>query len=259
MSDPNFEHFDGDDWEEFSGELTWSESQWRNYLQGSDRETARFLSIYNSVKDQPNHLDEVATQMGWDAEDISMTDEFAFMETDPETDMEAILGEIVTSDTENADDPDNSDDTDNYEASDSVDAGAPYTLHRHPVFVVSRSLYRYLHQSFEHYLAHSEGMVSAKLCWDYANSLHQAEMNVLLSIQALDLGDFGLSICHLKNSLSSLNQTLFLLDRLTHRNHAFVEGFRREARIRLFDLRELWIRVMGDCRHECQRHSGGKE
>jgi hypothetical protein len=77
-------------------------------------------------------------------------------------------------------------------------------------------------------------------------------MNVLLSIQALDLGDFGLSICHLKNSLYALNQTLALLNELRHPNQAYLENFRNENRIRLFDLRELWIRVMGDCRHECQ-------
>lgn len=251
MSDPNFEHSDGDDWEEFPGDPNWSESQWRNYLQGSDRETARFLSIYNSIKDQPNHLDEVASLMGWDAEDISMTDEFFFMDVgaDDGEDLRdpSHLSELSAPGNEDA------------EARDPADAGAPYTLHRHPVFVVSRSLYRYLHQSWEHFLAHSDGMVSAKMTWDYANSLHQGEMNVLLSVQALDLGDFGLSICHLKNSLSALNQTLAMLDQLTHRNAAFVEGFRREARIRLFDLRELWIRVMGDCRHECQRHSGEQD
>ncbi len=228
MSDPNFDHSEGD-WEEFSGEPNWSESQWRNYLKGSDRDTARFLSIYNSVKDEPNHLDKVASLMGWDTEDISMTDDFNFSE----------LEEDETPAPENE--------------------GAPYTLHRHPVFVVSRSLYRYLHKSWEHFLSHSEGQVSAKLSWDYANSLHQAEMNVLLSIQALDLGDFGLSICHLKNSLSALNQTLSLLNQLTHSNQSFVDGFRYEARIRLYDLRELWIRVMGDCRHECQRRPGEQD
>jgi len=228
MSDPNFDHSEGD-WEEFSSEPNWSESQWRNYLKGSDRDTARFLSIYNSVKDEPNHLDKVASLMGWDAEDMSMTDDFNFSELDEEN------------------------------AAQESNEGAPYTLHRHPVFVVTRSLYRYLHQSWQHYLAHSEGHVSAKLCWDYANSLHQAEMNVLLSIQALDLGDFGLSICHLKNSLSALNQTLSLLNQLTHPNAVFVDGFRQEAQIRLFDLRELWIRVMGDCRHECQRRPGEQE
>ncbi len=227
MSDPNFDHSEGD-WEEFSSEPYWTESQWRNYLKGSDRDTARFLSIYNSVKDQPNHLDEVASQMGWDAEDISMTDEFNFMEVDEDSQSEE-------------------------------NEGAPYTLHRHPVFVVTRSLYRYLHQSWEHYMSHSDRHISPKLSWDYANSLHQAEMNVLLSIQALDLGDFGLSICHLKNSLSALNQTLALLNQLTHPNAGFLEGFRNEARIRLYDLRELWIRVMGDCRHECQRRPGEQD
>ena len=227
MSDPNFEHSDGD-WEEFSSEPNWGESQWRNYLKGSDRDTARFLSIYNSVKDKPNHLDEVASLMGWDAEDISMTDDFSFIEVDED-------------------------------APEDGSEGAPYTLHRHPVCVVTRSLYRYLHQSWEHYMLHSQDTLSPKLSWDYGKSLHQAEMNVLLSIQALDLGDFGLSICHLKNSLSALNQTLNILSQLTHPNAAFLEGFRNEARIRLFDLRELWIRVMGDCRHECQRRPGEQD
>ena len=228
MSDPNFDHSEGD-WEEFSSEPSWSESQWRNYLKGSDRDTARFLSIYNSVKHEPNHLDKVASLMGWDTDDMSMTEDFNFSETDEES------------------------------SSPEETEVAPYTLHRHPVFVVSRSLYSYLHQSWQHYLDNSEGHVSAKQCWNYANSLHQAEMNVLLSIQALDLGDFGLSICHLKNSLSALNQTLSLLNQITHPNAAFLNGFREEVRIRLFDLRELWIRVMGDCRHECQRRPGDQE
>ena len=227
MSNPNFDHSEGD-WEEFSSEPSWGESQWRSYLQGSDKDTERFLSVYNSVKNKPNHLDEVATLMGWDVEDISLTDEFTFIEEDEERPS-----------TENS--------------------SAPYTLHRHPVFVFTRALYRYLHQSWEHYMLHSERSLTPKISWDYSNSLHQGEMNVLLSIQALDLGDYGLSICHLKNSLSALNQTLSLLDQLDHPSSTFLNGFRKEAQIRIYDLRELWIRVMGDCRHECQRRLDDQE
>lgn len=242
MSDPNFDHSEGD-WDEFSSEPHWNESQWRSYLKGSDRDTARFLSIYNSVKDKPNHLDEVASLMGWDTEDMSMTDDFSFMENSD-----------ASEDGQNdASDPNHRDELGD------INHGAPYTLHRHPVYVVTRSLYRYLHQSWEHFMLHSEYALSPKLSWDYANSLHQAEMNVLLSIQAIDLGDFGLSICHLKNSLSALNQTLELLNQVTHSNAALLDGFRDEARIRIFDLRELWIRVMGDCRHECQRRPGQQD
>ena len=227
MSNPNFDHSEGD-WEEFSSEPSWGESQWRSYLQGSDKDTERFLSVYNSVKNKPNHLDEVATLMGWDVEDISLTDEFTFIEED-------------------------------VERPSSENSSAPYTLHRHPVFVFTRALYRYLHQSWEHYMLHSERSLTPKISWDYSNSLHQGEMNVLLSIQALDLGDYGLSICHLKNSLSALNQTLSLLDQLDHPSSTFLNGFRKEAQIRIYDLRELWIRVMGDCRHECQRRLDDQE
>ena len=74
MSDSQFEPSDGD-WDEFSNEFNWGESQWRDYLNSSDRDTARFLMIYNRVKDEPNHLDDVASMMGWDVEDISMTEE----------------------------------------------------------------------------------------------------------------------------------------------------------------------------------------
>ncbi len=225
MSEPNFDNPEDNDWEDFSsGDYNWSEAQWRNYLKGSDHDTARFLSIYNSVKDKPNHLDEAASLMGWDTEDISMTDDFSFMEMEEDS-------------------PDDMEES---------SEGAPYTLHRHPVFIVTRSLYRYLHQSWEHFIIQNPQATSPKLCWDYANSLHQAEMNVLLSIQALDLGDFGLSICHLKNSLCALNHSLALLNEIRHPNRPYLEKFRNENRIRLFDLRELWIRVMGDCRHECQ-------
>ncbi|MGJ8651644.1 MAG: hypothetical protein ACSHX8_00085 [Opitutaceae bacterium] len=228
MSESNFDHSDGEWDEEFTSEPNWGESQWRNYLKGSDRDTARFLSIYNSVKDKPNHLDEVASLMGWDTEDISMTDDFSIL--DAESD-----------------------------AATPANDGAPYTLHRHPVFVVTRALYRDLHQSWEHFMAHSDNHISPQICWKYANSLHQGEMNVLLSIQALDLGDFGLSICHLKNSLSALNQSLALLNQLEHTNQEFLKAFSHEVHIRLFDLRELWIRVMGDCRHECKRRPGGDQ
>jgi hypothetical protein len=231
MSDPNFDHSEGN-WDEFSSEPNWSEFQWRKYLNGLDRDTARFLTLYDNFKAQPNHLDEVAVQMGWDADDISLTDEF------------------------NSADAESEDDDDSFEENDGT---APYTLHRHPVIVTTRALHHYLHHSWEHFMVHSQSHLSPQVCWKYANSLHQAEMNVLLSIQALDLGDFGLTICHLKNSLSALNQSLDLLNQLTHPNPEFLNTFRDEVRMRLFDLRELWIRVMSDCRTECQRRPGGDQ
>ena len=44
-------------------------------------------------------------------------------------------------------------------------------------------------------------------------------------------------------------------DKINHADNKFLEAFISEQKIRLFDLRELWIRVMGDCRYECQRRN----
>ena len=75
------------------------------------------MSIYNSVKDKSNHLDEAASLMGWDGDDISLIEE----------DLQA----EETAENTNTNDFSN----------------LPYTLHKHPVFIVTKALYKYLNQS----------------------------------------------------------------------------------------------------------------
>lgn len=232
MADYNFDSNESH-WDHFSNESNWNEAQWRNYLRITEKDSARFLSIYNTVKDKTNHLDEAASLMGWDGEDISLIDDE--LNDNSSEELEGL--------------------------SDSSDQ--PYTLHKHPVFIVTKSLYKYIKQSWEHLLRNNSGTspvtMSPELSWNFAKSLHNGELNILLAIQALDLGDYGLAICHLKNSLSELNQSLKLLDDLSSKDKDYLEAFTLELKIRIFDLRELWIRVMNDCRHESQRRSDNKD
>ena len=217
-------NFDSDEsnWDHLSNESYWNEAQWRNYLRITEKDSARFLSIYNSIKDKSNHLDEAASLMGWDGEDISLVEEdFNFEDAEENTSSNEI-------------------------------SNIPYTLHKHPVFIVTKALYKYLYESWNHFL-NKNPSISPKICWDFAQTLHQGEFNVLLAIQALDLGDYVLAICHLKNSLAALNESLSILSNLSHDDDEFLNAFTRELRIRLFDLRELWLRVMKDCRYESRR------
>jgi hypothetical protein len=225
MSEEEFDAFDGD-WEQYGDGFDWGEYQWRNYLNDSERDAARFLSFYNSVKEKPNHLDEAAKLMGWDVDDLALTDEL----------------------------PEGDDDGD--DADDSIE---PYTLHRHPVFVVSHALCRYLQQSWEQLIRSEVLPMPPLLHWQYAKSLHHGEMNAIMAVQALDLGDYGLVVCHLKNALNAVNQTLGLLDQMLPGEFEPIHSFKKEMRIRLFDLRELWLRVMGDCRSEVQRRGENPE
>lgn len=228
-SDPNF---DGD-WEDKGG-LTWNEFDWRNYLNESDKEIARFLTIYNSLKDQPDHLDETAHLMGWEVEDWSNPVDGEGFEGDDFDDLE---------------DPSLEDSE--YEDMD------PYTLHKHPVFIVTRALHEFLRGSWEHYMMHSQQHVTPQVAWSLANSLHRSESFAILALQSLDLGDYALTICHLKSAMASLNQTLSTLQGLVHEDARFLQVFRQEMYVRLFDLREIWLRVMQDCRDEVSRRNGG--
>ena len=71
--------------------------------------------------------------------------------------------------------------------------GAPYTLHRHPVFVTAALP---LQKSWEHFWLPGISMaISPKLSWDYANSLHLAEMNFTLYSGIRS----GISVCLLSS------------------------------------------------------------
>lgn len=223
-------HFDGD-WDDKGG-ITWNEQDWRHYLRDNDQEIARFLSIYNSLKDQPDHLDEAAHLMGWEVDDWSNS-----------------------VDSELFDDPDDFDTPGSRSEEPDFEDMEPYTLHKHPVFIVTRALHNYLRQSWEQFMLHAQPYLSTQLVWSYGNSLHRSELYATLALQSLDLGDYALTICHLKTAVAALNQSLSTLQNLSHRNSRYLERFQQEMYIRIFDLREVWLRVMQDCRDEVKRRN----
>ena len=75
----------------------------------------------------------------------------------------------------------------------------------------------------------------------------------MLAIQALDFGDYAMAISLFKRSLRELNQSLALLGSDGSREGRSLAYFREDALPRLFDLREIWLRVMNECRQELER------
>ena len=219
MNNQNYENHPEGDWDD-RGEILWNETDWRKYLDRNDVDITRFLGFYDALLHHPMRIDQVAHLMGWDSEDWSVND---------------------VNDDEFGEEEDTDDDLD------------PYTILKHPVILVSRALYQYLFQTFQQYMdKHCEWM-APRFIWSYSNSLHEGQTQALLSIQALDMGDFSLAVCHIKNSLKQLNQTLSLLNRLPSADSKDRLRFQTEAQIRIFDLREVWLRVLNDCRAEAKR------
>jgi hypothetical protein len=205
MSDHDLENFLDGEWED-RGELAWNEFDWQKYLRQNDQEVASFLAFYQQLKHNPNHLDEVAFLMGWGEEEWAPADGESLSSA---AGIPFLANEAASADLFND------------ELEDEVGA---YTIHKHPVFVATRGLCQYFNQAWDRFLSSGQGTrVNASLAWKFAASLHAGEFNSIMAIHALDIGDFTLAICHLKNALSSVNHSLSLLQRREENHHDSAE------------------------------------
>ena len=198
---------------ENSGQAPWSESDWTAYLKRQELEVARFLSIYNEVKALPDRLDTCARRMGWEPNEWSPGTEIIDIEFDPE-----------------------------------VPQDLPYCIHQHPVFIVGRALSIQASTSFRSLLRDSGKAVEPLLAAELMLSLWEVHQQIILAVNATDTGDLSLTVVHMKRALTSLNTTLGLLQSVPTEARMSAMGSVEDTESTLFDLREICLRVMSDCR-----------
>ena len=219
MNDFDADGFPESDWEERGG-LVWNEFDWERYLREQDEAIHRYLGFYEAFRGRPDRIDLVAEQMGWEP-------------------------------TEKADEADGA------EQSDADAAGFPgeaevYTLHKNPVFVATKAISLSVRRPWE-ILASQPGKISPSVAIPFLVCLHRSEDNAVQAIHALDCGDYAMAVSLLKRALGALNEVLAFLDADPTDRHSIVQSFRDEAVPRLFDLREVWLRVIAECRRELDR------
>jgi len=233
MSNYNFEGQPEGDWED-RGDLSWQEYDWQQYLVRHELEVEKFIDLYNKLKEQPDHIDEVAQRMGWDSEDWTLGDILDGAEAfEDEADAEM------------------SEEDDEDEAQEDFD---PYTLLRHPVFVVIRGLYRYLGRMWAQYMSQNPAVVSGPVSWALSNQMNEGQMHATLALQSLDMGDYALAVCQAKLALDAVNKTFTLLPELLPTRTPAEMLMEQEFRVRLFDLREVCLRMLNDCREQMRRN-----
>ncbi|MDA0349329.1 MAG: hypothetical protein O3C43_19750 [Verrucomicrobia bacterium] len=229
MKNFDYDQFSEGDWEE-KGELAWNEFDWELFLQRQDNEGQRFIRTYNSLPEHANRIDEVARIMGWDSTDWSMND----MNFDEDIEDSNWLADAIN-------DEEDSNDMD------------PYTLHRHPLHIAVQGLFNSILHLWESLLNEQTNEISPKYCFDLVQSINQGKLESLLALQSLDLADYALTVSELKRALKSLNQSLSILDLIHSAKNPKLYAFKKESIGRLFDIREIWLRVMNDCREELDR------
>lgn len=220
MTNFNSEGTFENEWDE-PGELAWREIDWELYLQEQDGAVREYLSHYDALATHAERLDEAARRMGWEqmakeaeaAAENTPADEGREDAPEPEADWE------------------------------------PYTLHKNPVYIATKALHLSLTQNWAQ-LAAGSGQVPPPLGIALLTTLNRGYEQSLLATQAVDLGDYGLAVCLFKRALRELNSSLAHLDAGAGGQSHGLADYRRYALPRLFDLREIWLRVLNECREE---------
>ena len=84
-------------------------------------------------------------------------------------------------------------------------------------------------------------------------SMHRGEEQAAQAIHALDFGDYAMAVSLFKRAMSVLNGSLALLNADAVARLPHVQSWREQALPRFFDLREVWLRVIAECRDELER------
>ncbi|MDP0498815.1 MAG: hypothetical protein Q7P63_01835 [Verrucomicrobiota bacterium JB022] len=227
MSNYNFDGSADGDWDE-KGDLSWNEFDWQQFLKRQQKEISRFITFYDQHFEEADRLDKAANRMGWDVQDWSAAE--PEMDDDDDAPTSSLTGD---------------------DEADEMDLD-PYTLHRHPVFVASAGLYAQVRYAWEIVVNRRFKQIDSRITWKFAQSLHDGEMNMVMALQSLDMGDYMLAVVHLKWVLRALNESLTLAP-ATAQYASDPADFLQQMRIRLFDLREICLRVMQDSREEERR------
>jgi hypothetical protein len=214
------------EWED-RGELAWNEFDWENYLRDQDEVIHRYIGFYEKLKGHPERIDEVAHRMGWD-EDSWSSD-----------------GDFDSGTTEIADKSAEKEPPSDFDSE-------PYTLHKNPVFIATKAIYLGLKRAWER-LAEDAARVPQSLALSFHASLYRGEEQAMLAIQALDFGDYAMAISLFKRALRELNQSFALIGAESQDESRALKHYREDTLPRLFDLREVWLRVMNECRAELER------
>lgn len=209
------------DWEEHR-ELTWTEADWEGYLAEHENSVRDYLRHYEQLATAPDRIDEVARRMGWDM-------------TIDEAQAEANLEQAMEQRSEQ-----------NFDEKFDL-----YTVHRNPVHIATKAIYLSLTANWERIAVHPDRVHPAQSL-AIAGSLYRGREHALQAVHALDMGDYMLAVCFFKRALRDLNETLSRLSAASGNDDMLLVRFREFATPRLFDLREIWLRVMAECRETDQ-------
>jgi hypothetical protein len=125
--------------------------------------------------------------------------------------------------------------------------GDPYTVQKNYIYVATRAIYLKLEREWER-IAPDPGCVPQRLAVAFLSALNRGESSAVLAVHALDLGDFAMAVSLFKRTCGEINRAIAILDEKAAGYSSALSKYRADALCMLFDLREISLRMMDDCR-----------
>jgi len=207
------------EWDDSWEDTGWTEFNWEQYLRCESEEVKKYQAIYTKLIRSHNRLDEVALYMGWQPNGEPMAD------------------------------------AEGSQGTSAQEEPPPYTLHRHPLYVSSKALHSWLSDQWSRRVSLSSSKVDAAQAVAFQSAINESDQYGVLAVTALDMDDFALAIAYFKRGLAAVNRAFGIISSFEAKGVDSLSLYVKHARIRLFDIREIWLRVTSDCRATLSRRS----
>jgi len=226
MSRPDYNNSNDHDWEDSEG-VSWSELDWQAFLKANQAQMDLFLNLYLEKKaSDPNAymahqwLDHAAQLMGWAGQPTDETSDFSSCDEQLDRLLEG-GGRLV-----------------------------PYTIHQHPVFIVTQAFFDYIDETWAKACSKPNMWVPSHFLWRLNSIFQTARFEAIMALASAQLDDYSLAICHFKHGLTYVNQALKALQEIREDRPIVPLVLLQDTQAVLFDIRAIWLRMIEDCRQE---------
>jgi hypothetical protein len=128
-----------------------------------------------------------------------------------------------------------------------------YTIHLNPVYIATRAIFELVNQTWIEALRKEGGRVDMFRVLEIQRDFGRAEDFASQAIHAIDFGDYQMASSLFKRALAALNLVMRRVGGLSEGGVDAITAWRARGFIFLFDLRDVWLRVMTECREEAAK------
>jgi hypothetical protein len=251
--------------ESSGGERVWDEYDWERFLQQQDRKTEKYMELLEKYLDDPNRDQIIAREMGWhhlldengkdwatDLDSLFARRHLQASQAKPGSGVDEDEDEDEEDDLDEEDEEDEDEDEDDEEENEFSDGDeAADRQHQNPLYHAASALTIFLDQLFDERDGAAQHPAAARL----TTSATLANVKLAAALSDDDVDELGMTIAYLKRALKAITSALEatsqceeekLLDALAA----------QEVRLRIFQIRDGIVSLMGDFRTEWRRRYG---